>query len=85
VEEDIMVRRIARLMLTHSAPAVIICVPAPEVGEAYLDPGTGGVILQAGIAVFVGGLFAVKIFWSRIRAFCRSLLFRSAKGESPEE
>ncbi|MEE8470809.1 MAG: hypothetical protein V3S51_05715 [Dehalococcoidia bacterium] len=69
-----MMRRFARLKVTRSVPALVICLPAPEVTEAYLDPGTGGLILQVGIAAFVGGLFAVKIFWSKIRAFCRSLL-----------
>lgn len=61
-----MMRRFARLMVIRSESALVICLPTPEVTEAYLDPGTGG--------AFVGGLFAVNIFWSRIRAFCRSLL-----------
>ncbi len=71
-----MMRRFALLTGTGSVPALIICLPAPEVTEAYLDPGTGGLILQVGIAAFVGGLFAVKIFQSGILAFCRRLLIR---------
>jgi hypothetical protein len=35
----------------------------------YLDPGAGSVILQAVIAVVVGGLAAVKLFWGRISTF----------------
>ena len=34
---------------------------------AYLDPGTGSYVLQILIAAFVGGLFALKGFWSKIK------------------
>ncbi|MEE8374637.1 MAG: hypothetical protein V3R87_13090 [Dehalococcoidia bacterium] len=69
-----MMRRFALLTVTASVPAPVICPPAPESTQAYLYPGTGGQILQAGIAAFVGGLFAAKIFRSGIHAFCRRLL-----------
>ncbi len=36
---------------------------------AYIDPGTGSIILQAIAAGIIGGLVAVKLFWHRILVF----------------
>ncbi len=33
---------------------------------AYIDPGTGSIILQAIVATVVGAAVAVKLFWHRI-------------------
>lgn len=41
----------------------------PQSAFAYLDPGTGSIILQAVIAAIAGSLFAIKTYWSRIRSF----------------
>jgi hypothetical protein len=36
---------------------------------AYLDPGTGSYMLQVLIAAIVGGLFAIKPFFAKIKSF----------------
>lgn len=36
---------------------------------AYIDPGTGSIILQAIIGAVVGAIIAVKLFWHRILKF----------------
>jgi len=36
---------------------------------AYLDPGTGSIILQALIAGVAGSLFVVKAYWYKLRGF----------------
>ena len=36
---------------------------------AYIDPGTGSIVLQALIATVVGAGIAVKLFWHRILKF----------------
>ena len=38
---------------------------------AYLDPGTGSIILQTAVAGFFGALVAIKIYWSKITGFFR--------------
>ena len=45
----------------------------PEMSSvvAYLDPGTGSLIIQVVIASVLGGLFTVKVYWGRIKAFFR--------------
>ena len=54
----------------------------PRPAYAYLDPGTGSYIFQILIAGLVGGLFAIKIFWKRIKAFLKKIF---SKEESDDE
>jgi hypothetical protein len=35
---------------------------------AYLDPGTGSMILQMIIAGLIGASFFIKIYWNRLKA-----------------
>jgi hypothetical protein len=32
----------------------------------YLDPGSGSVLIQIVIATILGGLIAIRVFWSRL-------------------
>jgi len=49
--------------------------------EAYIDPGTGSLILQILLAILVGAGFAVKIFWANIKSFF-SRLFAKKRDDS---
>lgn len=44
---------------------------------AYLDPGTGSMMLQALMAGVVGGLAIGRLYWTRLK----SLLGRNVKSE----
>lgn len=61
-------------LLTLSAPA-----------HAYLDPGTGSMILSAVIGLFATAALAVKTWWYRIKALFRrqSPAAEPAAGEAP--
>ena len=48
--------------------------------HAYIDAGTGSLIIQILIASFVGGVFLIKVFWRKIKAFLSSLFLRARKG-----
>ena len=39
-----------------------------DTGHAYLDPGSGSYVFQMIIAGLVGGLFAIKMSWVKIKA-----------------
>ena len=39
----------------------------PSVSHAYLDPGTGSIIIQATIAAFVGIGVALKTYWYKVK------------------
>ena len=35
---------------------------------AYLDPGTGSMIIQMAIAGILGALFTIKLYWYKLKA-----------------
>ena len=41
--------------------------------HAYIDLGTGSLIIQVLIASFLGGLFLLKVYWKKVRAFFSNL------------
>ena len=49
--------------------------------HAYLDPGTGSYIFQILIAVIAGSLFAIKIYWIRIKGFVTFLFSKKKKDD----
>lgn len=46
--------------------------------HAYMDPGTGSYVFQALIAVFLGGIFAVKTYWQRLKNFFINIFSKKA-------
>ncbi len=48
---------------------------------AYLDPGTGSYILQLVLAGILGVLFAVKMFWVKVKSFFVNIFSRDNKHE----
>jgi len=68
--------------------AVLLAFVFPGAGEAYggivvayIDPGTGSLIIQMVLAVLVGAGFAIKIFWANIKSFF-SRLFAKKRDDS---
>ena len=52
---------------------------------AYIDPGTGSFIIQLLLGFLFGGLFAIKLFWSRIKRFVMKLLFSKRDTRKDED
>jgi len=50
--------------------------------QAYIDAGTTALIIQFLIAGAVGGLFLIKVFWTKVKAFFVkvSSIFRKHNG-----
>lgn len=48
----------------------------PQRAFAYIDPATGSIVFQVVAGAFLGGLFAVKKFWRRIKAYFQRLFRR---------
>ncbi len=44
----------------------LVCV---DDALAYIDSGTGSLIIQSLIAVIAGGLFAIKTYWHKLKMF----------------
>lgn len=49
--------------------ALIATVAVYRPAFAYLDPGTGSILLQVLLGGVAGGLVVVKLYWSRFKAF----------------
>ncbi len=47
---------------------VIAWLPARD-AHAYLDPGTGSFLLQAVIALVMGALLTLKLYWHKVKSF----------------
>jgi hypothetical protein len=50
-----------------------------EEAHAYLDPGSGSIIVQSIVAAIAVGLFMIKVFWQKI-----TNLFSGKKGTQPD-
>jgi hypothetical protein len=66
----------SRRFLLVSATVATVAVSSDA--YAYLDPGTGSMILQAVVAGALGSAFAIKMFWQRIVGFFKGRMNRSA-------
>jgi hypothetical protein len=47
--------------------------------HAYLDPGTGSMLIQSALALFVGAVTLGRVYWSRLK---RLILRRTDRKES---
>jgi len=51
---------------------------------AYLDPGTGSIILQMAIAGLLSALFTIKMYWYRVKSFFKELLGRKKTNDTED-
>lgn len=53
---------------------------------AYLDPGSGSMLIQMLVAAVAGALLSMRLFWGRLKAGVLSLFMRGDSGsdEKPE-
>ncbi len=77
-----MKRLFSRLHILFPA---FLCLCFPVQAYAYLDPGTGSYMLQMLVATLLGALYALKIYWSRLKAFIRNFYSKDKKEDSLED
>ena len=65
-------------IISHTITVLLLVLSylfvVPREAYAYLDPGSGSYIFQIIIGTLLGGVFALKIYWKRIRKFFSNLL-----------
>lgn len=54
-------------MLSITTIVLAAALLAPSVAHAYVDPGTGSMVLQGVIAGILGVGLTLKLYWRRIR------------------
>ena len=64
---------------------VVLLLLTPSRAHAYLDPGTGSYIFQLLLAALVGALFAIRIYWGRIKSFFQKLFSKENSEPQDEE
>jgi hypothetical protein len=37
--------------------------------QAYIDPGTGSMVIQSAVAAITAGFFVIKTYWHKIKTF----------------
>lgn len=70
---------------TTSLIPALLYLPLQQVVHAYIDPGTGSIVIQAVIGAFAAVVVAIVMFWRQIKAFVRNLFSGSKKSEGPKE
>ena len=76
-------RRSSSISLSIFVVLSILCIPSKA--YAYIDPGTGSMILQGLIAGLMGVLFTIKIYWTRIKNFLFRLKIDQKKNPDRDE
>jgi len=67
-----------QLLVVVSVFIGICLVPLRSV-HAYVDPGTGSYLLQLLVATLFGALFAIKVFWARIKRLANKVTVGSLR------
>ena len=44
-----------------------------NISHAYLDPGTGSIILQTILALFAAGIATISVWWQKVKFFFKNL------------
>lgn len=73
-------RRLRASIFRIGGSLLLLLTVAPASAHAYLDPGTGSMVLQALLAVLVGTGLMLKGLRARLVAFVRRRLRPGARG-----
>jgi hypothetical protein len=57
----------------------------PQPAYAYLDPGTGSLIIQVVVAALLGAAFTVKVYWRNIKTFFANRFSNKAQTEETHD
>lgn len=75
-----------KTMFNKTAAITTLCAGAalvmPTQVHAYLDPGTGSIILQGLLAAIAAGSIAIKLYWGRLVALLRGKRFPATPVET---
>lgn len=52
----------------------------PKDAHAYLDPGTGSMLIQVLIGGVLGSLYFIKLYWKKISSFVKEKLNKNKDG-----
>jgi len=59
--------------------ALLLAALAPGTAHAYLDPGTGSLVLQVLVAGLLGAVMAIRIYFQRLKSFFKRIFGREPR------
>lgn len=67
--------------------ALLLFAVAPKTAYAYLDPGTGSILIQGALAILFGGLFYIRTIYSNVKGFFSQRIFKrhSSDFDAPDD
>jgi hypothetical protein len=85
IEEVMNPMKDLKRLVTVLVVVGLLSLAFPRSAHAYLDPGTGSLIIQVIVAAFLGAAFAVKVYWRNIKAFVANRFSKEAQGDQEED
>jgi hypothetical protein len=64
------------MFLKTLALCLLICLTFPSVALAYVDPGSGSLLLQVLIAGILGFAFTARLYWGKLTRFLKRTFLR---------
>lgn len=68
-----------RLIWGNLCLTIALQIVSIENAFAYLDPGAGSLIFQAVVAGIITGLFALKVFFQKIKDYLKRLFRQNSQ------
>jgi hypothetical protein len=65
--------------------AAIVCLAFSSKSHAYLDPGTGSIILQSALAGIAVAMGVLRLYWHRFKAFVANRTRGPSRPEHQQE
>ncbi len=78
-----MVKRFTSFLLSVSLLIPFWMIATTNDVHAYIDFGSGSLILQALLASFFGALFTLKVYWRRLTGHLSALISRVKRLKTP--
>jgi hypothetical protein len=77
---NVLIRHKAAVWFIAGIAAITFLAPL-RAAHAYIDPGTGGMLLQLLLGGVAGALVIIKLYWYRLREIINQMLGRSTPDE----
>ncbi len=61
----------------------ILCIP--HAANAYIDPVTGSIVLQAIVGAIATALFFIKLYWKKLKRFFAKMMGKEVPDEDEDE
>lgn len=74
-----------KILFLISASFLACCLISVTNAHAYLDPGTGSMIIQALLGTIAAVSVTTALFWKRLVCFLGNLFGKSQKEKPPQQ